>query len=91
MKGRIVPARALAQQKAADRRAALLSGDLVQIRAWATQYDVPLVNPDDDELLLISMHEARVTDPTMPARIGQESQRWLDANKARIVKEREAK
>jgi hypothetical protein len=86
---RTVPQRSPEQQAAADRLAALTIGTPDALRAWAAAYGIPLINAEDDELLLISIHEARVQLPALPAHLRSQSRRWLDANRARIVSERE--
>lgn len=78
--------RSIAEQRTADRIAALRIGAPDAVRAWARQYDVPLINPDDDELLLITIHEARVA--TFTGKTRRASERWLAANKARIMEAR---
>lgn len=74
-------------QRDADRTQALRIGTPDALRAWAEQYDAPLFHLDDDELLLLSIHEARVVLFQGAAR--RQSRAWLDANKARILAERE--
>lgn len=64
-----------AQQKAAARRAALLTGDVATVRAWAAEYRVELLG--DDHTVLISIHEARVIDKTTPRKLREESIAWL--------------
>lgn len=88
---RIAPQRTPEQQAEADRIAALRDGIPDALRAWAKRYDIPLIRPDDDDLLRISIHEARVADIAIPVRPRAESRRWLAANRARIVSEREAR
>lgn len=81
------PPRTPEQQKAHEREQALRIGTAAATRAWAQKYDIPLIGMDDDELLLISIHEARIDlFPTLRA----SSQAWLKANKARIMAAREA-
>jgi hypothetical protein len=83
---RTVPERTPAQQKAADRIVALRIGTPAAVRAWAERYDVPLIDMEDDDLLLISIHDARAElFPDLRAA----SLAWLRANKARILAERE--
>jgi hypothetical protein len=66
----IHPAAPAARDEHAERRAALLSLDLAQIRAWAAAW---LPDGDntialaDDASLLISAHEARLRDEGIPA------------------------
>lgn len=80
------PPRTPEQQKEAERNIALRIGTPAAVRAWAQKYDVPLIGIDDDEMLLISIHEARVElFPTMR----RASRDWLKANKARIMAARE--
>jgi hypothetical protein len=74
----------------AARLAALRDGTPEALRAWAEAYDIPLIHPEDDELLLISIHEARRDEAAMPEHLRAASRRWLAANRARIVAEREA-
>jgi hypothetical protein len=83
---RTPPPRTLEQQRAVEREIALRIGTPAAVRGWAQKYDVPLIGMDDDEALLISIHEARAElFPTFRAT----SLAWLQANKARIVRERE--
>jgi hypothetical protein len=89
MSGRTPPERTPAQQKAHEREQALRDGTPAAVRAWAQRYDVPLIGIDDDEMLLISIHEARVELFQGAAR--RKSIHWLAANKARIIAERESK
>jgi hypothetical protein len=85
---RIPPERSADQQQEADRDIALRIGTPAALRGWAQKYDVPLLGTDDDELLLISIHEARAElFPTMR----RASLEWLKQNKARIMAEREGK
>lgn len=86
---RAAPHRTPEQQAEADRIAALKDGTPDALRAWAAQYTIPLIHPEDDDLLRISIHEARVADNAIPMRRRAESRRWLAANRARIVSERE--
>jgi hypothetical protein len=85
---RIPPPLTEKEQRTADRLAALRARTPDAIRAWATRYNVPLIGIDNDELLLISIHEARVELFQGAAR--RVSRDWLAANKARIVAEHEA-
>lgn len=87
---RQAPQRSPEQQAAADRLAALVVGTPDAMRAYATKYNLPLIRTEDDELLLISIHEARVQLRALPAHLRRQSHRWLAANRARIVSEREA-
>jgi hypothetical protein len=57
------------------------------MRQWAARWGVPLFHLDDDDLLLVSIHAARVTAFT--GRLRQESQAWLAQHEARIRAERE--
>jgi hypothetical protein len=84
---RTPPPRTPEQQQAHDRIETLRIGTLAAVRAYAAQYDVALFGLDDDELLMISIHEAREVLFTGKAK--RESAAWLAANKARIVAERE--
>lgn len=86
---RTPPPRTPEQQRHADRLAALRIGTVDATRAYAAQYGIDLFFVDDDELLLITIHEAREVVLTGKAR--KESQAWLAANKAWIVAEREGK
>ena len=64
-KGRQVPPphhRATAYER--QRRAALASGDPVQVRTWARAWSVPLI-PCDDALLMASIRAANEVDATM--------------------------
>lgn len=81
------PPRTPEQQKTHEREQALRTGTPAAVRAWATTYDVPLIGMDDDELLLISIHEARAELFHGQAR--RASWDWLKQNKARITAERE--
>ncbi len=65
-----------AQQKIAARRAPFLSGDVATVRAWAAEYGAALLG--DDHTVLISIHEARAVEPTMPATARRESIAWLE-------------
>lgn len=64
------PKRPPRPSEAEERRAALLALDVAAMRAWAARW---LADGDntialaDDASLLISMHEARLRDETMPA------------------------
>lgn len=85
---RTPPPRTTEQQRAAEREIALRIGTPAAVRAWAQKYDVPLIGMDDDEALLITIHEVRAElFPTLRAA----SLAWLQANRARIVAAREAK
>jgi len=81
------PPRTTDQQQAAERDVALRIGTPEALRGWAQRYDVPLLGMDDDELLLTSIHEARVE--LFPA-LRKASQEWLKTNKARILAARAA-
>jgi hypothetical protein len=85
---RTPPPRTPEQQRAFDRVAALKIGTPQAVRAWAARYAVPLIHADDDDLLLISIHESRMEVCT--GKRWAESVAWLNANKARIVAEHEA-
>lgn len=85
---RTPPPRTPEQQKEVDRIAALRIGTPAAIRAYAAQYDMSLFCVDDDELLLISIHEAR--EVVLTGKAKRASAAWLAANKARIVAERES-
>jgi hypothetical protein len=76
-KGCTAPERTPAQQKEHERRAALMALDIPAMRAWAAQHAVGLLG--DDRMVLLSLHEARVTDRTMPTRARGESLAWLRA------------
>jgi hypothetical protein len=76
MKGRTAPALTPAQQRQAERLAALRSGDVALVRAWAARYGVPLLG--DEQTLLISYHEARAVERAMPDRVRRDSRRWLE-------------
>lgn len=84
---RTPPPRTNEQQRTAEREIALRIGTPAAVRGWAQKYDVPLIGMDDDEALLISIHEARAE--LFPA-LRAASLAWLQANKARVVAEREA-
>lgn len=83
---RIPPSRTEAQQKAADRLAALRDGAPAAVRAWAERYNVPLIGAEDDELLLITIHEARAE---LFSDLRASSLAWIRDNRARIVAARE--
>lgn len=72
MKGRAAPPHT---HKEATRRAALVALDVPGLRAWAKRYAVGLLG--DDRTVLISIHEARVVDLTLPEQAQQESAAWL--------------
>lgn len=85
---RTPPERTSPQRQAADRDVALRIGTPAALRAWAQRYDVPLLGMEDDDLLLISIHEARAElFPSMR----RASQEWLKVNKARIMAARAPK
>lgn len=88
---RTVSARTPEEQATADRIAALRAGTPTALRAWAEHYAIPLINPDDDELLLISIHEARTNEPGIGAKEQAQSRRWLKENRARIIATREGR
>lgn len=75
MKGRTAPPRTADQQRQAERIAALRSGDVAQIRAWAECYGVTLLG--DEQTVLISMHESRAVEQALPERVRRDSRRWL--------------
>lgn len=75
--------------KASARLDALRTGTVGAVRAWAREWNIPLINMDDDELLLISIHEARLNESAMPHEVRIQSKRWLRTNKDRIIKQRE--
>lgn len=77
-RGRTVPPQppSRREQEHAERRAALLSLDPHQMRAWAERWKIPLL-PTDDAGLLVSMHEARMRDVSLPADARMLSLRWL--------------
>jgi hypothetical protein len=87
---RIPPSRTHEQQANADRLAVLKVGTPAALRAWAEQYEIPLIRAEDDDLILISIHEARVAEEALPEYLRASSRRWLAANRGRIVAEREA-
>ena len=76
------------QRRTAARLAALRAGTPAAVRAWAERHGVPIINAEDDELLLLSIHEARAAEPALPAHVRAASRRWLRANHDRILKER---
>lgn len=78
MKGRTPPARTHDQQRDTDRLAALRSGDVGQMRAWARCYGVVLLG--DERTIEISYHEARAVEPSMPSNVRRDSRRWLAAH-----------
>ena len=84
---RTPPPRTPAEQRAHDRIQALRLGTPDAMRQWAARYGVPLFHLDDDALLLVSIHSARVVAFT--GKIQRESAAWLAANEARIRAERE--
>jgi hypothetical protein len=84
---RTPPERTPAQQREADRIQALRLGTPDAMRVWAERYRVPLFHLDDDELLLVSIHGARVV--AFGGNLRSDSQAWLAANEARIRAERE--
>lgn len=81
---RTPPERTADQQRVHDRIAALREGTVEAVRAWAAKYGVTLFG--DDELVLLSIHEARIDEPRMLPRLRAASRRWVKANKERIVK-----
>lgn len=85
---RTPPERTPEQQREADRIAAIRIGTPAAVRAWAERYAVPLIHPEDDETLLITIHEARAALFHGPAK--RASLAWLFQNRARIIAAREA-
>lgn len=83
---RTPPARTPEHQQAHDRLQALRIGTVDATRAYAAQYGIDLFHVDDDELLLISIHEAR--EVVLTGKAKKESQAWLAANRDRIKRER---
>ena len=79
---RTPPTRTTEQQQAAERIIALSIGTPEALRGWAQKYDVPLLGMDDDELLLISIHEGRAE---LFSDVRRASLWWLKTNKARIM------
>jgi hypothetical protein len=58
-----------------DRRKALLSLDLARVRAYMRKYgERP---PDDDQMLLVSIHKARTGAKDLPQSARLHSKRWL--------------
>lgn len=84
---RTPPPRTPAQQREHDRMQALRDGTSDAMRAWAARYQVPLFHLDDDELLLLSIHGARVV--AFAGSLQRQSAAWLATNEARIRAERE--
>lgn len=84
---RTPPPRTPEQQREHDRVQALKAGTPHAMRQWAERYAVPLFHLEDDELLLISIHSARVVAFTGALR--RASEQWLAENEARIRAERE--
>lgn len=80
---RTPPERTPSEQREHDRVQALKVGTPDAVRAWAARYNVPLIGADDDELLLLSIHAARVEALTGTAR--RTSRDWLAQNQARII------
>lgn len=68
---RTPPERTPDQIQEAERRRVLIALDLDAARTWGLL--------GDDRTALVSMHEARVIDPTMPRAIKRESIAWLRA------------
>lgn len=62
-------------KKEIERRRVLAALDLPALRAWLARYGFGAQG--DDDTLLRSAHEARVTDPATPAFLRRESVRWL--------------
>lgn len=75
MSGRSVPKRTEAQQRTHERRAALATLNVAQLRAWAEKWGGALLG--DDQTVLQSAHEARVLDTVMSGFLRRESVRWL--------------
>lgn len=80
---RTLPPRTDTQQRDHDRVRALRIGTPAAMRDWAARYQVPLFHLEDDEVLLISIHEARIELLTGAAR--RASLDWLAAHRARII------
>lgn len=80
---RTPPERTPDQQRTHDHMAALRQGTPDAVRAWAATYDVPLLHAEDDDLLLLSIHAARVE--LLRGAAKRTSQQWLHANRARIL------
>ena len=76
MKGRAAPAHTPDQQRQTERIAALRSGDVGQVRAWAERYGVTLLG--DEQTVLISFHEARAVEQALPVSVRRDSRRWLE-------------
>ena len=68
------------EQEQAERRAALISGSLDQVRSWAAKWGVPLIDTSDGSLEE-SMHHARATDSALPAKVRLSSRAWLKRTK----------
>lgn len=85
---RTPPQRTPEQQRDADRVQALRSGTPEAMRAWAATYQVPLFHQDDDDLLLVAIHDARAT--LFTGQLRRESLAWLAAHQERILAERRA-
>lgn len=77
-RGRAAPPRQPTRQELehAERRAALLSLDPSLMRTWARAWGVPIL-PTDDAGLLVSMHETRMRDLSLPMEARLHSMRWL--------------
>jgi len=84
---RTPPPRTPDQQRDVDRIAALKIGTPDAIRQWAARYRVPLIHPEDDELLLITIHETRIK--CLTGKRVFESHCWLATNRARIIAARQ--
>jgi hypothetical protein len=66
---------ALERRKENARRSALARLDIAAMRAWLKEHAVAAFG--DDRAVLISMHETRVLDVTMPKRLRRASVLWL--------------
>ena len=65
----------LERRKENARRSALARLDIAAMRAWLKEHAVGAFG--DDRAVLISMHETRVLDVTMPKRLRRASVLWL--------------
>lgn len=63
------------QRKENARRDALIRLNVAMMRRWMEQHAVAAFG--DDRAVLISMHETRVLDVTMPKRLRRASVLWL--------------
>ena len=74
------------EKRDSERIAALRIGTIEAVKAWAVKYKAPLFTfATNEDLLLLSIHEARANESALPRAMRRESQRWLDTNKARIM------